>query len=61
MYICIDTRKCFARGPKDSCKALSETYEEDGACPFCKPDSRVTDGKFYPMATKYDLVKKPQK
>lgn len=36
---CVDSRPCFAameyRGQK-RCRLLTETYEKDGQCPFCK-------------------------
>lgn len=51
-YICIDTRECFAKGPKKGCMALSITYEKDGACPFCKKRRDITDGKYYPLNKK---------
>lgn len=39
---CYDTRPCFAKqlGPGTvwKCAALTIAYNEDGACPFCKPD-----------------------
>lgn len=41
---CPDNRPCFAvmvRGTERFCKALRETYEKDGQCPFCK--KRITD------------------
>lgn len=49
MYLCIDSRECFAKGKKHSCLALSVTYSADGACPFCKKEARITDGKYYPL------------
>lgn len=51
-YICIDSRECFAKGPKKGCMALSITYEKDGVCPFCKKRRDITDGKYYPMNKK---------
>jgi len=61
MYICIDSRECFAKGPKKSCLALSVTYEHDGECPFCKPTKTITDGKIYPWVNYMDRnIKKPR-
>lgn len=60
MYICIDTRNCFAKGPKKSCLALSVTYGSDGECPFCKPDARITDGRYYPVINRKEELKKPR-
>ena len=38
--MCNDTRECFATGYVHGgfrvCRVLSETYEEDGKCVFCK-------------------------
>ena len=37
---CYDTRECFAmrfvHGGFRVCNALTETYRENGKCPFCK-------------------------
>jgi hypothetical protein len=50
---CIDSRPCFARRPKTLrdktlvCNCLQSTYENDGACPFCKPVGNVTNGVTY--------------
>lgn len=54
MYVCIDTRECFAKGPKGRCLALSVTYEHDGECPFCKKDGAITDDKYYPRNAKME-------
>lgn len=38
---CHDTRKCFAAHFKKErrlCRVLTETYKEDGECPFCKTE-----------------------
>lgn len=32
---CRDSRPCFAR-KNGHCTALTDTYPEDGDCPFCK-------------------------
>ena len=58
MYTCIDTRPCFARLKKRMCHALSETYEHDGECPFCKEYRDVTEGKTYPMKQKEEMPRK---
>lgn len=58
-YKCIDTRECFEKLSNKSCLALSITYEHDGECPFCKPDARITDGKYYPIETEKS-TKKPR-
>ena len=38
--MCCDTRECFAtvcvHGGFRTCRVLSETYEKDGQCAFCK-------------------------
>jgi len=46
--VCHDTRECFGR-ENGRCCILSESYEKDGACKFCKPDGEVTNGKKYPI------------
>ena len=34
---CNDTRPCYLRdGITEGCRALSESYQNDGECPFCK-------------------------
>ena len=33
---CNDSRPCFAKSGRGTCGILSETYEDDGQCPFCK-------------------------
>ena len=42
--MCNDTRECFAtvfvHGGFRTCRVLSETYEKDGQCAFCKKDRR---------------------
>ena len=40
---CIDRRPCHHRGKDGICSILTEPYNEDGACGFCreKPDERV--------------------
>lgn len=38
--ICFDTRPCFANFG-GLCNILSESYRQDGACPFCK--EKITD------------------
>ena len=41
---CPDTRECFASvtyRERRYCKALTDPYEKDGQCPFCK--ARITD------------------
>lgn len=54
---CVDSRPCFAqttiRGGLKRCTALTSSYEEDGDCPFAKPDKEVTDGQRYPYDTRY--------
>lgn len=48
-YVCPDTRECFGSvmyRDKRYCKALSETYKEDGQCPFCKEHiTDINDGR----------------
>lgn len=34
--VCNDSRKCFARRRNSVCTILTETYQHDGECPFCK-------------------------
>lgn len=40
--ICHDNRKCFGqlyrRDGFMECRVLSETYQNDGECPFCKEE-----------------------
>jgi len=50
---CRDSRECFGRLPDKTCRALTGTYEQDGQCPFCKPDREVTDGVRYPYDIRY--------
>ena len=54
---CHDSRECFAAMPCQGgfrkCRILTNSYEEDGDCPFCKPDVEVTNGQRYPYDTKY--------
>lgn len=39
---CVDSRPCFAKWKTVSgdtvCRILTHTYDEDGKCPFCKPE-----------------------
>ena len=41
---CFDSRPCFARDKKRLCYVLTDAYEKDGDCPFCKP-RRESDTK----------------
>lgn len=45
--ICHDSRECFAasyrKGEFRVCLILSETYKNDGECPYCKKE-RGNDG-----------------
>lgn len=56
---CHDSRKCFGKDDslakafkdKPHCTVLSTPYQNDGECPFCKPDRAVTNEVFYPYRT----------
>lgn len=56
--VCHDPRKCFAKGPSGGCSLLLETYPQGVKCKFCKPDRNFTNGKWYPVDSRYGNPKK---
>lgn len=54
---CIDSRPCFAisyrRGGFRVCRILTESYEKDGSCPFCKAEQEITGDCEYPYNSSY--------
>ena len=57
---CNDSRKCFGKRTEYAglckCTVLSETYERDGDCPFCKPHRTITNGEVYPYNKYYGKI-----
>ena len=53
---CNDKRKCFARNLMGKCEILRVVYSHGHACPFCKSEIDVTNGKRYPYDTTYHLT-----
>lgn len=52
--ICVDSRRCFAKGPYGGCSLLISAYEHDGECPFCKPRRDQTGDRIYPATKTYE-------
>lgn len=59
---CNDTRKCFAahfKRERRLCRILTETYKEDGACPFCKTGvAECVNEKYHRMISDRGLTYK---
>lgn len=51
--VCNDSRPCFAKTERKTCKCLHHTGFADGACSFCKPHADVTNGVVYPFDDLY--------
>lgn len=52
---CHDSRTCFARKASGICSALSDTYQEDGSCPFRK--RLVTDKALTHSRDRLELIR----
>lgn len=57
---CLDNRKCFGanytRGVR-YCRILTDTYTEDGACPFCKSEEAdIVNAKYHKLIQEKGLM-----
>ncbi len=50
---CNDSRTCFGKTDRGTCKCLHVTGFADGTCPFCKPKASITNGMVYPFDDLY--------